>query len=72
MNTPCELTVKECTLTIVYDGMSMGMPTRATIEGSELTFNSSGTVDGCVGTVMSPSEILGTCEGGSCTFVLER
>lgn len=71
MQTPCTVEVDGCDLTVDYGGgMDMGMPTRGTIEGDEVTFHG-GAVRGCVGTVLTRRRIEGTCDGG-CTFALER
>lgn len=71
MLTPCEITVSDCSMTIGYSsGMTMGMPTSGTIDGSTVTF-SGGSVAGCVGTVTDPDSIEGSC-GSGCTFTLTR
>lgn len=71
MLTPCTVEVDGCKVTVDYGGgMDMGMPTRGTIEGDEITFHG-GAVDGCAGTVVTRRRIEGTCDGG-CTFALER
>jgi hypothetical protein len=68
METPCELAVDGCALSIAYSsGMSMGMPTGAAVAGSDVTFDSGG----CVGTVVDADTIEGTCSSG-CTFALTR
>ena len=73
MITPCDIVVDGCTLTIDYEadgGMTMGMPYEATIEGGTITFADGDGPTGCVGTIVSPDEVTGTCDG--CEFTLQR
>ncbi len=72
MRTPCEIVVTGCQMAITYPGgMSMGMPTGGLVTGSDIRFNNNG-VAGCVGTVLDPDSIQGTCQNGGCAFTLER
>ena len=71
MDTPCEIVVSGCEMSIDYSsGMSMGMPIAGLVAGSEVTFTG-GTVPGCVGTVIDPDTIEGSC-GDGCTYTLSR
>ena len=72
MQTPCEILVDGCSLTITYSsGMTMGMPYAGTIEGSTIHFEDGDSVLGCVGTLEDEDNVTGTCEGG-CEFTLRR
>ena len=71
MTTPCEITFDACGIRITYaSGMTMGMPTKGTIEGDTITFRG-GDYAGCVGAVVSADEVTGSC-GDGCTFDLTR
>lgn len=75
MITPCDIVVDGCSLTIDYEadgGMTMGMPYDGVIDGDTITFGQGedwGPTD-CVGTIISPDEVSGTCNG--CEFTLQR
>lgn len=76
MITPCDIAVTDCSLVIDYtttdDGMTMGMPYDGVIDGDTITFGQGedwGPTD-CVGTIISPDEVTGTCNG--CDFTLKR
>ena len=72
MQTPCEILVDACSLTITYSsGMTMGMPYAGTIEGDAITFEDGDSVTGCVGTLEDADNVSGTCDGG-CEFTLRR
>jgi hypothetical protein len=72
MQTPCEILVEGCSLTINYSsGMTMGMPYAGTIEGSTIHFEDGDSVLGCVGTLEDEDNVTGTCDGG-CEFTLRR
>ena len=74
MTTPVMIEVTGCELALDYDavgGMTMGMPYSGTLGTDTVIFNDDDSVDGCVGDILGPDEIEGSCDGG-CTFTLKQ
>ena len=74
MTTPVVIAVAGCALTLDYDavgGMTMGMPYAGTLGIDTVVFEDGDSVDGCVGDILGPDEIEGSCDGG-CTFTLNQ
>jgi hypothetical protein len=74
MGTPVVIAVDGCALALDYDavgGMTMGMPYAGTLGVDTVVFDDGDSVGGCVGDILGPDEIEGSCDGG-CTYTLEQ